>query len=255
MRFLTGGSLCHVAQGAVSKVRIRDKKVGGSAFNSKTKLFGIPLPSFGTRTANEVQRRSKHFYALKSIILDRVSPMFLDELKNEINILRQMDHPNVVRLHEVYASKKQIYMVLELCDGGDLYTRAPYSEREAARYTDQLLSAIQYLHDHGVVHRDLKFENVMFESSSEDAQIKVIDFGLSKKFLGAPKIMTEKCGTIYTMSPQVLQGVYSFKADLWAVGVMTFMLLVSLATNRDMLDIAPCTSCCGTFLIVMLLYF
>jgi calcium-dependent protein kinase len=71
------------------------------------------------------------------------------------------------------------------------------------------------MHDHGVVHRDLKFENIMFESQHPEAMIKVIDFGLSKKFVGETGYMTERVGTIYTMAPQVLQGMYSCKADVW----------------------------------------
>jgi serine/threonine protein kinase len=96
-------------------------------------------------------------YALKSIILDRVSTTFIDELKNEINILKAMDHPNIVKLHEVFSHKKQIYMILELCDGGDLYTRLPYTEKDSAYVTGKLLSAIKYMHDHGIVHRDRKY--------------------------------------------------------------------------------------------------
>ena len=114
------------------------------------------------------------------------------QLRNEIDILRNLDHPNIIKPLEVYDGKKQIYMVLELCDGGDLYKRAPYSEKDSATIMGKLLSAIKYMHDHGIVHRDLKFENIMFESKAKDAEIKVIDFGLSKKFaLGEKDIMNE----------------------------------------------------------------
>jgi calcium-dependent protein kinase len=117
---------------------------------------------------------------------------------------------------------------MELCDGDDLYARAPYSEKGSALIVGKLLSAIKYMHDHGCVHRDLKFENIMFENNSPNAEIKVIDFGLSKKFLaGQTDRMTEGVGTIYTMAPQVLQGIYTSQADLWSVGVIAFMLLSS----------------------------
>lgn len=92
-------------------------------------------------------------------------------------------------------------------------------------FAERVLSAIRYMHDNGVVHRDLKFENIMFESSRNDASVKIIDFGLSKKFLGSPGIMTDRVGTIYTMAPQVLQGMYSSKADIWSIGVIAYMLL------------------------------
>lgn len=111
-----------------------------------------------------------------------------------------MDHPNIVKAHELYRYKKHLFLVLELCDGGDLYTRSPYSERESARHVASLLSAIKYMHDHAIVHRDLKFENIMFEDMRPDAMIKVIDFGLSKKFLGQPGYMTERGKYLYSYS-------------------------------------------------------
>jgi calcium-dependent protein kinase len=111
---------------------------------------------------------------------------------------------------EVFENKSQIYIVMEICNGGDLYRRLPYSEKEAAKITAKLCSAIAYMHSKDVVHRDckylcfrllllclyhnyqslgslpsiaVKFENVMFESTDSDSEVKVIDFGLSKKFL------------------------------------------------------------------------
>lgn len=73
----------------------------------------------------------------------------------------------------------------------------------------------------------------MFENTKDDAEVKIIDFGLSKKFFGRPEYMTERVGTIYTMAPQVLQGIYSAKADLWSIGVITYMLLSSTKPFYD----------------------
>lgn len=101
----------------------------------------------------------------------------------------------------------------------------PYSEKQSAKIIGKLLSAISYMHNHNISHRDLKFENIMFESSDPDAEIKLIDFGLSKKIDGKTKYMTEGVGTIYTMAPQVLRGVYTSQADLWSIGVIAYMLL------------------------------
>ena len=120
--------------GAVCKVRIKEKKVGGSAFHPKHKGFSF-AKLLGKKTKSTNHKLSEHsqdyLYALKSIQLARVTPTFLKELENEIDILRTLDHPNIVRAHEVYVEKNQIYLVMELCDGGDLYTRSPYSERQA----------------------------------------------------------------------------------------------------------------------------
>lgn len=257
--------------GAVSKVRLRPDKIGGSAFSPKPRhsfmnFFKRGSPNLFKRqhhhketspgggggggakdgSVNHVNEQVADgtLYALKTILLDRVSTSFYQELQNEIAILRTLDHPNIVRLYEVYVNKHNtIYMVLELCDGGDLHKRQPYSEKEAAKYTHQLLSAILYMHERGVVHRDLKYENILFESCSPDADIKVIDFGLSKKFLGETlQDMYDRVGTIYTMAPQVLQGVYSSQADLWSIGVICYMLLSSSKPfwhqrRRNMVDL------------------
>jgi calcium-dependent protein kinase len=216
----------NLGEGSLGAVRsARKKTVGGSAYTN-TKQYGIfavkrkegPLVS----TSSEHQRE----YALKSIQLGRVSTEFLDEMRNEIDILRTLDHPNIVKAYEVFETKRQIHIVMDLCAGGDLYTRGPYSEKQSAAIVGKILSGVAYMHSKNVCHRDLKFENIMWESKDKEAEIKLIDFGLSKKYLPG-RYMSEGVGTIYTMAPQVLKGVYTEKADLWSIGVITYMLLSS----------------------------
>lgn len=208
------GSMGHVA-----KVVLKE-----NALPVRSSSFSLS----GSIRSNKSANSKPAYYALKSIILERISTTFVTELKNEIDILNAMDHPNIVKLHEVISFKKQIFLVQELCDGGDLYTRLPYTEHQSAYITGKLLSAIKYMHDHAIVHRDLKFENIMFENKGKDAEIKVIDFGLSKKFVSSRLgIMKEGVGTLYSMAPQVLQGVYTSQADMWSVGVIVYMLLSS----------------------------
>ena len=202
------------SMGFVQKVQIREGAEGGSAVSEGKQL--------------SERRLKKVDYALKQIVLEKVNPIFMDELRNEIDILRVMDHPNIVKAHEVYNYKKCIYIILELCDGEDLYTGLPYSEKEAAYISGKLLSAVKYMHDHGIVHRDLKFENIIFENKNKGAEIKVIDFGLSKKFVSSKVgTMHDRVGTLYSMSPQVLQGIYTSQADMWSCGVIIYMLLSS----------------------------
>eukprot|EP00520_Triparma_pacifica_P003563 CAMPEP_0118651952 /NCGR_PEP_ID=MMETSP0785-20121206/11057_1 /TAXON_ID=91992 /ORGANISM="Bolidomonas pacifica, Strain CCMP 1866" /LENGTH=509 /DNA_ID=CAMNT_0006544433 /DNA_START=26 /DNA_END=1551 /DNA_ORIENTATION=+ len=171
--------------------------------------------------------QSSGLYALKAIQLNRMSDEFISELKNEIDILKSLDHPNIVRPVEVFNRRRQMFVIMELCSGGDLYTRDPYIEASAAKICGKLCSAISYMHSRNITHRDLKFENIMFENNGPQAEIKVIDFGLSKKFMPSNPHLMEGVGTIYTMAPQVLQGLYTEKADLWSVGVIAFMLLCS----------------------------
>jgi serine/threonine protein kinase len=102
------------------------------------------------------------FLALKSISLEKtISKALLDEMKNEVEILKKMDHPHIVRAMETYDFKQQIYIVMELCSGGDLYTRDPYTEADAARITASILSAVAYMHSMDITHRDLKYENIV----------------------------------------------------------------------------------------------
>lgn len=140
--------------------------------------------------------------------------------------MKNLDHAHISRLYETYDFRGNIYMVLELCSGGDLYTRDPYTEDQAARIISGVMSAVAFMHEHDIVHRDLKYENIMFANCHAKAEIKIIDFGLSRKYL-PDKPMKEGVGTIYTMSPEVLEGEYTNKADIWAIGVLAYMLLSS----------------------------
>ena len=229
---LGSGSMGFIARG-----HIKPNRLGGSAVdekknlrNSLRKMGSTFLKRKSGTEKNRINgsRKGTVHYALKSIQVDRVNSLFIQELKNEIDILKGLDHPNIVKAYEVFENKRQIYIVLELCDGGDLYAKGPYSEERARTISKQLLSAVKYMHDHGVVHRDLKFENIMWESDHENSEIKVIDFGLSRKFKeGERDVMKEGVGTIYTMAPQVLQGIYTSQADLWSCGVIIYMLLTS----------------------------
>ncbi|KAL7507979.1 hypothetical protein ACHAXN_005100 [Cyclotella atomus] len=188
-------------------------------------------------------------YALKSIRLDRtehnnsVSKADEAELRNEISILRSLDHPHIVHILEVYFYQRSIYLLIDLCEGGDLYVLDPYTEMEAKCIMKQLCNAVSYMHRRGVVHRDLKYENVMFVERMDRARlsIKLIDFGLSMKYGGGNKNnMTDFVGTIYTMAPEVIRGNYNYKCDIWSLGVMTYMLLSSQIpfVGRDMSEIA-----------------
>uniref|UniRef100_A0A7S4N7F1 Calmodulin n=1 Tax=Odontella aurita TaxID=265563 RepID=A0A7S4N7F1_9STRA len=215
------------SMGAVSAARKKESKIGGSAYKDCERR-GIVSRFFGGKKSAFVDNASEHkkSYALKTIQLNRITDEFIEELRNEIDILRTLDHPNIVKAFEVFENKRQIYIVMESCDGGDLYARNPYSEKETAKIVGKVLSAVAYMHATNVCHRDLKFENIMFENKKKNAEIKVIDFGLSKKFISGKK-MSEGVGTIYTMAPQVLQGVYTSQADLWSIGVIAYMLLSS----------------------------
>ncbi|KFG99366.1 calcium-dependent protein kinase CDPK4 [Toxoplasma gondii VAND] len=123
---------------------------------------------------------------------------------------------------------KRIHLVMELCTGKELYDRLArkkrYSEKDAGRVTRQMLSAINYCHQRHICHRDLKLENWVFRDDSDDAPLKLIDFGFSRIFHPGVR-MTAMHGTVYYVAPEVMDGKYNEKCDLWSIGVIVYMLL------------------------------
>ena len=154
-------------------------------------------------------------------------------LKTEINLLRATDHPNIIKLYETFEDKQYIYLIMEECNGGELFERLAlnaknhklYTEKDAAKLMKQILEAVNYLHHHGICHRDLKPENILISSMGDNFQLKLIDFGLSKVLKTLNGLMKDKVGTVYYMAPEVLQGKYNIKCDVWSCGVILFIML------------------------------
>lgn len=179
-------------------------------------------------TEEREQHLSENLYALKEIDVSLVEPRFLDEMRNEINLMKLMDHPNILKCFEVYESMRdgneKISIVMEFCSGGDLGVNAPYSEERSKSIVAKLCEALTYLHKREIMHRDLKFENIMFEVNGETAEPKIIDFGLAQKYSKGEQFQ-EKVGTVITMSPEAIRGDYDFQTDMWSIGVIAYMLL------------------------------
>lgn len=167
--------------------------------------------------------------ALKRIKKNSVAPKVLQQLINEVEICLTLDHPNVVRLNDVYDTNQEIALLTEVLDGGELFGRLAevkiFPEPLAAETTRQMLRALGYLHSHDIVHRDIKLENIMYESDAVDSPLKFIDFGFAKVW-DSSKLMQASCGSVAYVSPDVLRGQgYTSKCDLWSLGVIVFMLL------------------------------
>jgi len=180
-------------------------------------------------------------------------------LKREIELLKEVHHPHIIELYEVYEDDSQIHMVTELCTGGELYDKVVekaespeghFNEEDAGILARDILDAIRYIHDElNIVHRDLKPENFLLKDESDEAAVKIIDFGLSRKNDAPFGIMTTRVGTFkektwntrapcivhralettqpfyfiligtpYYVAPEVLTEHYTYKCDMWSIG-------------------------------------
>lgn len=181
---------------------------------------------------HQVRRRGDgRCCAVKSFQKSRLDERQMRMLRNEAQIFLEVDHPNIVRLMGCYEDANELHFVMECCHGGEVYKelirRRHYNENQTADIVRQMLWALLYLHENSLVHRDLKLENWMFEGDDEYARVKLIDFGLSRVW-DAEDVhghMSRSCGTVNYMAPEVLEGCYGQKADLWSMGVIVFMLL------------------------------
>ncbi|XP_052829748.1 serine/threonine-protein kinase DCLK2 isoform X3 [Octopus bimaculoides] len=180
-------------------------------------------------------------YALK--IIDKTKCLGnVQMIENEVSILRKAKHPNIIRLIEEFDSPDQLFLVMELVKGGDLFelitTATKYTERTASRMTHNLLSALAYLHAAGIVHRDVKPENLLVcEMNDGTKALKLGDFGLATD---AKQPLFVVCGTPTYVAPDILsEKGYGLKVDVWAAGVITYILLcgfppfVSPSNNQE----------------------
>lgn len=175
-----------------------------------------------------VLRSTGQAYALKVVSKQALADN-REALLTEISILKQVDHKNVIGLNDIFETRKNLYLVMDVLDGGELFDRivesGTFSEKDASDLSRSIIGAVQYLHGLGIVHRDLKPENLLYTDRSANAEIKIADFGLSK-FITDDTNLTTACGTPGYVAPEVLlmQG-YGKAVDLWSVGVIIYILL------------------------------
>ena len=156
-----------------------------------------------------------------------------NRFKTEIDLLRMTDHPNIIKLYDIFEDEEYIYLIMEECSGGEFFDtlakkaqqKIMYTEKDAAKIFKQILEAVNYLHAHGVCHRDLKPENILFSTMADDSTLKLIDFGLSKVLDPEKKTMKGAVGTTFYMAPEVIKGQYNEKCDIWACGIILYIML------------------------------
>lgn len=165
----------------------------------------------------------------------------VESLKTEVNILMELNHPNIVNLTEVYEDANYVYMIMDLMMGGELFDRVcndypmGYSEKTSSQIIQKLVEAIEYLHGKGVIHRDLKPENLLYARPDDDSDIRITDFGLAKIYKGDMVVKTA-CGSPNYVAPEVLlnhpEG-YNFAVDMWSIGVILYVLLCGFCPFYD----------------------
>ena len=149
-------------------------------------------------------------------------------MRAEIAIHRTLNHPSILRFYEVFEDEHMIYLIFEVLEGGELFGRVlkkkKYPEREAAIVIKQLFEALVYLEHKGIVHRDIKLENVLLVNKEDDCLIKLADFGLSTTVDRIDPKM--KCGTPGYVAPEIIAGkMYNFKSDIFSAGAVLYVLL------------------------------
>ncbi|KAK8710711.1 hypothetical protein V6N13_146024 [Hibiscus sabdariffa] len=175
-------------------------------------------------------RETREALACKSISKKKLrTAVDIEDVRREAAIMSTLpEHPNIVKLKATYEDNENVHLVMELCEGGELFdrivARGHYTERAAANVTKTIAEVVRMCHENGVMHRDLKPENFLFANKKEHSPLKVIDFGLSVFFKPGEKF-SEIVGSPYYMAPEVLKRNYGPEVDVWSAGVILYILL------------------------------
>ena len=177
-----------------------------------------------------VDRDSKTFrYAIKTIKKNIFNKHSIESIKREIDILRSLDHPNIVKYFETYEDEYYLHIVMEYIAGDNLFRvltdqkRFKFTERAISKIMTCLLKAVLFLHHNGIIHRDIKPENIVFIEQNNFNALKLIDFGLSIQ-QNARKD-NRRVGTPYYMAPEMIKGNFVYVSDVWSIGVILFIMV------------------------------
>ncbi|XWS58988.1 hypothetical protein CRYUN_Cryun08bG0081600 [Craigia yunnanensis] len=172
-----------------------------------------------------------HDVAVKLILKSKMTTAIaIEDVRREVKILQALtSHKNLVQFYDAYEDDDNVYIVMELCKGGELLDRilsrgGKYLEEDAKAVMVQILSVVAFCHLQGVVHRDLKPENFLFTAKDENSPLKAIDFGLSD-YVKPDERLNDIVGSAYYVAPEVLHRSYGTEADMWSIGVIAYILL------------------------------
>ncbi|KAK3018043.1 hypothetical protein RJ639_004533 [Escallonia herrerae] len=177
-----------------------------------------------------IDRSSRELLACKSISKRKLrTAVDVEDVRREVAIMKHLPrNASIVSFKEACEDDNAVHLVMELCEGGELFdrivARGHYTERAAAAVTRTIMEVVQLCHKHGVIHRDLKPENFLFANKKENSPLKAIDFGLSIFFKPGERF-SEIVGSPYYMAPEVLKRNYGPEIDIWSAGVILYILL------------------------------
>uniref|UniRef100_A0AAZ3NNF1 Serine/threonine-protein kinase 33 n=1 Tax=Oncorhynchus tshawytscha TaxID=74940 RepID=A0AAZ3NNF1_ONCTS len=251
-----GAGMKMASQWNTARVSSAERKVPHTRMEDEADLqqiysFGKKLGqgSFGVvceATHNETMKK----WAIKKVNKEKAGSSGVKLLEREVSILKRVNHAHIIHLEEVFETQKRMYLVTELCEGGELkellQKNTRFTEEETRHIINSLAEAIVYLHKKDIVHRDLKLENILVKSyhgvDNDMINIKVTDFGLSVKKggVGSENMLKATCGTPIYMAPEVINAhEYSQQCDVWSIGVIMYMLLCGeppfIATSEERL--------------------
>ena len=172
-------------------------------------------------------------FAIKFIDKTALSQDDESMLESECRVLKEVEHPNMIMLYEIFHTDEKLILVMELVTGGEmldkLRVQEKYTERDAATTVRKIAEALAYLHERGIAHRDLKPENLLLSGPGDDSVVKIADFGFAKIIDTQSKSLLETaCGTPEYVAPEVLQqlpGGYGVPCDIWSLGVVVYVML------------------------------
>ena len=206
----------------INKCFISNENITGQ--KNINEFYSIEEKAIGSGSFGEIKLGTHKITNEKRAIKILLKKQIENNLKfnEEIQMMKILDHPGIIKFFECFEDKIRVYIVMEYCSGGDLLQRiesqAVFSEKEAKGLFRQMISAINYCHKMNIMHRDLKPENFMFKSMEEDSCIKLIDFGLAKWKINNENDklvrLNTLVGTAYYIAPEVLESNYNYLCDV-----------------------------------------